>query len=202
MTSGWAREQAEKINQHNRPAMASQGVSRKRPAPGTSPLVHQQMQSMPNFPTPPTQQLSNDQFLQWGQNPPPNANQQYPDLDSYNNAIHGANPASAHPASNQLARRSTNHLVSRMPQYEDSNQVHLPDQSGGSAGDQDGSRLRPSEADLEQKAQIAKKDAQAKRKQIPPFVQKLRRYVIQIGIPMILLLTFPLVSWMNQKIRN
>lgn len=31
------------------------------------------------------------------------------------------------------------------------------------------------DADLEQKAQAAKKDAQAKRKQIPPFVQKLSR---------------------------
>lgn len=31
--------------------------------------------------------------------------------------------------------------------------------------------------ELEQKAALAKKDAQAKRKQIPPFVQKLSRYV-------------------------
>jgi heat shock transcription factor len=31
------------------------------------------------------------------------------------------------------------------------------------------------DADLEQKAAVAKKDAQAKRKQIPPFVQKLSR---------------------------
>lgn len=29
--------------------------------------------------------------------------------------------------------------------------------------------------ELEQKAQVAKRDAQAKRKQIPPFVQKLNR---------------------------
>lgn len=33
------------------------------------------------------------------------------------------------------------------------------------------------EEELEAKAAIAKKDAQAKRKQIPPFVQKLSRYV-------------------------
>jgi heat shock transcription factor, other eukaryote len=31
--------------------------------------------------------------------------------------------------------------------------------------------------ELERQAQIAKREAQAKRKQIPPFVQKLNRYV-------------------------
>lgn len=155
--------------------MTSQGVSRKRPAPGASPIVHQQMQSLANFPSPAPQQLSNDQFLQWGQNPPPNQNQQYPDIDSYNAAIPGANPAATQPTSNQLARRSANHLVSRIPQYGDSSPAQVPDQSGGAVGDQDASRPQTTEADLEQRAQIAKKEAQAKRKQIPPFVQKLRR---------------------------
>lgn len=156
--------------------MASHGVSRKRPAPGASPIAHQQMQSLPNFPGAPPQQLSNDQFLQWGQNPPPNQNQQYPDIEAYNTAAHGANPPPTHPTSNQLARRSASHLAGRLPQYGDPNPAQAPEQSGGNAGEKDASRPRTNEADLEQRAQIAKKEAQVKRKQIPPFVQKLRRY--------------------------
>lgn len=40
--------------------------------------------------------------------------------------------------------------------------------------------MAETEAELEQRALLAKKDAQAKRKQIPPFVQKLSRYDIRI----------------------
>lgn len=50
----------------------------------------------------------------------------------------------------------------------------VPQQTGGQAVDEhDNVEL------LEEKAQKAKREAQAKRKQIPPFVQKLNRSVIQ-----------------------
>lgn len=53
----------------------------------------------------------------------------------------------------------------------------------GSPGQQGGWDNTDEDEDLEQKAMLARKDAQAKRKQIPPFVQKLSRHV-QIGYPM------------------
>lgn len=89
-----------------------------------------------------------------------------------------------------------------MPQYETSNQAHLPEQSAGATGDQDASQPKPSDADLEQRAQIAKKDAQAKRKQIPPFVQKLRRYAISAVVYSESQQLTILVSSMNQEIQN
>lgn len=174
--------------------MSSQGVSsRKRPAPGTSPGVHQQIGSIPNY-TNPGAQLSNDQFLQWGQdpaatavNPPPSS---YPaDVNSFHQPQYTTTPtttttttatttttgqdvsvAGASP-NNQVARRQPmNQLVSRNRGYEQpSAPPSLLDHNN--SGDGWGESL----AELEQRALIAKREAQAKRKQIPPFVQKLSR---------------------------
>jgi heat shock transcription factor len=53
---------------------------------------------------------------------------------------------------------------------------------------------------LEQRALIAKREAQAKRKQIPPFVQKLSRYSLPFS-PVLLALTgmIATVSFTSQK---
>ncbi|KAL1953044.1 hypothetical protein VTO42DRAFT_3737 [Malbranchea cinnamomea] len=154
--------------------MSSQGASRKRPAPGTSPLVHQQMQPVPNFP-PSDSQLSNDQFLQWGQNVPPNINTVDPNAGHYQPVAHPAgmqNMQSMQP-SNQLTRRGGNtQLVSR------------PSMMGGMEHTSTAMRasepiegLGETEEELYQRALAAKKEAQAKRKQIPPFVQKLSSFL-------------------------
>lgn len=75
------------------------------------------------------------------------------------------------PASNQLVRRNTNSQIARTPQRNQwSNLANPVDRVWENMDDED-------EQDLDQKAAIAKKDAQAKRKQIPPFVQKLSRFV-------------------------
>jgi len=181
--------------------MTSQGVSRKRPAPGTSPVVHQQM---PSYPPPnPGSQLSNDQFLQWGQNPSsapvnPSVNPtSFPDMNSYNAAPYPPNPPpppnpnpnpnqnpnqdpnAAANQSNQLTRRPMNQLVSRNPRGYDQPPGSLMDHGGGgstaAAAAADSNGWGESLAELEQRALIAKREAQAKRKQIPPFVQKLSR---------------------------
>lgn len=152
--------------------MASQGVSRKRPAPGTSPMIHQQIHSIPNFPIPDSQ-LSNDQFLQWGQNAPAAPNPPHPDVDPYPPVSYPGNIEGLQP-SNQLTRRPGNQLVTR-GRLHDPNLPSMIDQGGVRSNGQGDTALVESEADLEQRALLAKKDAQAKRKQIPPFVQKLSR---------------------------
>jgi heat shock transcription factor len=135
-------------------------------------MIHQQIQSIPNFPIPDSQ-LSNDQFLQWGQNAPPATNPSHPDVDSYPPVSYPGNIEGLQP-SNQLARRPANQLVAR-GRLHDPSLPSLVDQSGVRSDGPGDAGFLESEADLEQRALLAKKDAQAKRKQIPPFVQKLSR---------------------------
>ena len=81
--------------------------------------------------------------------------------------------------STQLIRRDTNQEVSTLPQIQAPQPVPYSDEvwsdigpsgtpSGWEGNDGD-------EPELERQALIAKRDAQAKRKQIPPFIQKLSR---------------------------
>ena len=169
--------------------MSPQGLSRKRPAPGTSPVVHPQLGTIPNYAPNPGSQLSNDQFLQWGQNPAPNTVNQpsFPDPATAYNPAAFAPPQQDLPAptattSGQIARRPTpNQLVSRNRGYEQA-PVPATDNSSGGAGGGPGESGAWGESldQLYRRASVAQKDAQAKRKQIPPFVQKLRRYALGI----------------------
>ncbi|KAL4904413.1 hypothetical protein BDW74DRAFT_30520 [Aspergillus multicolor] len=159
--------------------MSPQGITRKRPAPGTSPAVHPQLGQLPNYHQTSGAPLSNDQFLQWGQTSSPNAVPpvSFPDTTSYNT---GAIPTSAHDlsgvstTSNQVARRQTpNQMVSRGRSYEQPSaptpdQNNVPGESGG---------WSESLEELYKRALAAKREAQAKRKQIPPFVQKLSSFL-------------------------
>jgi heat shock transcription factor len=153
--------------------------SRKRAAPGASPAGPAQMQQ--NFGSP--SQLSNDQFLRWNQN---GDSIPFPDAASYNMNAYGANSISnpqfqppVAQASNQLARRPiSRQLVSTVPRPGFDG---LGDPWGGYGDDAllDPQNPMMEENDnielLEERAVIAKRDAQSKRKQIPPFVQKLSR---------------------------
>lgn len=158
--------------------MTSQSVpSRKRPAPGASPVLHGPIGQIPSYTTTTSNQLSDDQFLQWGQDPhattaatiaPP-----FPvDATSYNPVSYPATnqdlpqPPNPNPTLNQLTRRPMTQLTNRNRSSEQSSVAAAPE-----TGDGWGESL----AELEQRALIAKREAQAKRKQIPPFVQKLRR---------------------------
>ena len=176
--------------------MSPQGISRKRPAPGTSPIAHPQLGALSNYPPNPNPgpQLSNDQFLQWGQNNAPgniiNQPPSYPDAANYNPAAFASNqelqaPPAAAVAAGQLARRPTpNQLISRNRGYEQT-PTTVTDNSGSGPGE---AGWGESLDELYRRASIAKRDAQAKRKQIPPFVQKLRRYGLK---------TFIVSSWTN-----
>lgn len=157
--------------------MSSQGFSRKRPAPGSDPVSYpSQMQNpAPAFNDAQGQTLSNDQFLQWGQTGQPAPGPSFND-NSYAmnaNAYPQSNPQSVPPPSNQLTRRPMAQLTSRMvPPNQDDNTWVDTSNGGGNPTD---AAWADDIAELEAKAQVAKREAQAKRKQIPPFVQKLNR---------------------------
>ena len=83
---------------------------------------------------------------------------------------------------NQLTRRQPNQPI-----------VPVREQAGGvnrqwnDAGGVSQNGWAPVD-DLDQRADAAKRDAESKRKQIPPFIQKLSRYVISLEV--IRMLTF------------
>ncbi|KXG51472.1 Heat shock factor (HSF)-type, DNA-binding [Penicillium griseofulvum] len=139
------------------------------------------MNPVPNFPATanPGSQLSNDQFLQWGQNPPANAINAPAFSDpSYNPA--GFVPPSdvsapAATASNQLARRQANQMVSRNRGYEQPPASYV--ENSGNNGNGESGAWGESLEELYRRALTAKRDSQAKRKQIPPFVQKLSSFL-------------------------
>ena len=152
-----------------------QAGTRKRPAPGASPLIQEQSMDFPSK----SSQLSNDQFFRWGHNLPVNETSAYPDpTATYTPSIYAglSQPQGTSASqSNQIARRPPNQqLVARGRTINDTSSdqwlglgdVTTPSSTDGWANNDE---------DLEQKALIAKRDAQAKRKPIPPFVQKLSR---------------------------
>lgn len=154
--------------------MASQGLSRKRPAPGTSPTSYQN-----SYPPPPSglanyggfdSHVSDDQFLQFGYQPQiENPRVPYSDNSNLQQSNHNSE---ARGGSNQLARITAHQVVSRERARGDSSDVQRKERA-------DTQRLEGSWSNdlgqLRQKAQLAKSEAQAKRKQIPPFIQKLAR---------------------------
>lgn len=153
--------------------MASQGLSRKRPAPGTSPTPYQS-----SYPPPAGSgnyggldpQVSNDQFLQFGYQPQIDNSHVSYNGSSISQQGHHSNDMGS--TSNQLARRPASQVVTRDRGRGDSSDPQWTEQGNAQqlhsawAGDLE---------DLRQKAQVAKRDALSKRKQIPPFVQKLAR---------------------------
>ncbi|KAJ5566711.1 uncharacterized protein N7459_010093 [Penicillium hispanicum] len=162
--------------------MSSQGMTRKRPAPGTSPAVHPQLGAVPNYPSSnPGSQLSNDQFLQWGQNPSANVINpaSFTDPSSFNPTGYAAPQdlsGSAATTSNQLTRRQqANQLVTRNRGYEQAPTTYSDPNTNSGQGES--GAWGESLEELYQRALAAKKEAQAKRKQIPPFVQKLSSFL-------------------------
>ncbi|KAJ5182417.1 hypothetical protein N7492_000033 [Penicillium capsulatum] len=163
--------------------MGSQGMTRKRPAPGSAPAAQTQLGASSNYgQSNPGSQLSNDQFLQWGQNPSANVINpaSFADPSTFSQAGY---PAAADPsapnatASNQLTRRqqASNQLVSRNRGYEQAPAIYT-DQNV-TAGPGESGAWGESLEELYQRALTAKRESQAKRKQIPPFVQKLSSFL-------------------------
>ncbi|KAI1083994.1 hypothetical protein F5B20DRAFT_361529 [Whalleya microplaca] len=151
---------------------------RKRPAPGSVPIPPQMSQP---YNTP-------DQLLRWnGANAgnfvdnSSNGAAPYGVMPPTTQAQYGQ-PSPAPSPSNALARRGMNNaLVANnrtfTPQQNDPwpnfDEALIASQPNGAIDEHDNIEL------LEEKAQRARKDAQAKRKQIPPFVQKLNSFLEQ-----------------------
>lgn len=165
--------------------MQAQAGSRKRPAPGTSTRAQQQpvpQAAYPSFPY--TEEASNDLNIDYKPSNPSDGDLFFPDATSYDPNFFPTNlndmqsqpyNASTDPPSNQLVRRNTNQqLAARSAGFP---QDQWPSFTNAATGPQDRiwENMDEREHDLDQKAALAKKDAQAKRKQIFPFVQKLWR---------------------------
>jgi len=151
-------------------------MSRKRPAPGTTPPgFSQQPQQMQNgFENTVQPPMTDDQFLNWGTDGP--------NSSAYNNPQMYNLPQNPYPAqsptrnSNQLARRPMSQALTRQPTQTN---LWMPEQAATPTQQQDSAPAWSDDIDeLVARAQIAKRDAQSKRKQIPPFVLKLHRLVV------------------------
>ncbi|KAL6708199.1 Heat shock transcription factor [Coniothyrium glycines] len=147
--------------------------TRKRRAPGASPQVPTQTYKQ-DIPAP------SDPYMNWN-DPALGANMSgFNDNSLFDN--YGANMGGGHNRvvsldglndgteinSGQLIRRNTNQQLAPAPRR---------NQWEGFPSEVQQWEEMDDDADLEQKAQAAKKDAQAKRKQIPPFVQKLSSFL-------------------------
>lgn len=157
--------------------------SRKRAAPGASPAVpNLAMQNQP-FPAAAQQQAANEQqYMRWNQGAGESA--VFPDMN-FGMAPYGTNGVTNAPfqqavpaQSTQLARRPVNQQLvptAARTQFENPNEWGLTEELFDPNAQMGGHAENDSIERLEERAQVAKREAQAKRKQIPPFVQKLNR---------------------------
>lgn len=155
----------------------SQVRTRKRPAPGSSPL-DAAPSTNPNTTGIPqntgASQMATNQYLQW---PPQNQNS-YPDpSNSYESNSYketGHSHGLPMTPSDQLATRSTSQQLVPRVDYNGLSNGTWPGLVDGVGQPTSGALLNQND-DLDRKADVAKRETQAKRKQIPPFVQKLSR---------------------------
>jgi heat shock transcription factor len=153
-------------------------ATRKRGAPGTSPAPPQQQQPFSSsFAAGPDNSSFDNQFVDWtNAEASGNINSQFPNASGFDTGIYDAGLDNSLGLGNggvpstQLVRRHPNQqLVSRGNGWQEmNNTTSQPGQGAWEA-------MEEGDEDLEQRALDAKKEAQAKRKQIPPFVQKLSR---------------------------
>ena len=147
-------------------------------APGASATVeHQQRSGVDQNGMMPT--VKQEQYMPWPQQPPSTTTSNYPDPSgSYNSNLYNGNTQlQAAPAlgSNQLARRPVaQQLVSRVNYHNSADETWPMVADEGMQQANEDTWMNNLD-DLEQRAMIAKRETQAKRKQIPPFVQKLSR---------------------------
>ena len=152
-----------------------QAGSRKRPAPGASPIVEQPAMNYSAG----ASQLPNDQYLRWGQSPQLNGGSGYPDPTGcfnpnlYNGVAQPQEKTTQ--TSNQLTKRPANQQLVTRAGFSSANNDAWPTFGEGITQQPEDEAWINEDEELERKALIAKRDAQAKRKPLPPFVQKLSR---------------------------
>lgn len=165
------------------PAMQNTAATRKRPAPGASPMV-QQPQTMPQNAYQYQQLPDNTEFNNFDfANTVPTTGQRYAqptnnfDSNQYNYALnqsqpqaYGANNNAQQPTSTDLVRRARNQQLVTQNNGQEEQWDGYANMSGQVDDNDD-----DDEKDLDAKIALAKKDASGKRKNILPFVQKLSR---------------------------
>ncbi len=152
--------------------------TRKRPAPGASLLVQPQKQNGRDTAAGATQ-TQQDHSGGWKPQDTSGGNTNYLDPSLYSGLQQNGYPQMPQ----QFQETSTNQLTRRVPNH------NVVQQLQNYANAENGSWSIPSVAaqtptqegwpvqydELDQRANMAKRDAQSKRKQIPPFIQKLSR---------------------------
>ena len=150
----------------------SRVTTRKRTAPGADTVQIQQLQTSP--------QMSSNEFPQWpaqntsqqtaGYNPKPSNYGQ----SSYNSGSSSSQSASGPSLQNQLSRRPFGNQLSPQQGANAQTSGSWPKSSHNSSNNPLNYNTAAGD-ELDRKAEIAKREMQANRKQIPPFVQKLSR---------------------------
>lgn len=156
-----------------------QGGSRKRPAPGTSPVAKQQAPPSSHY-SMNSPAVSNEQAIQWGADNGTSGTSTYPDPSgSFNPNIYNTfAQAQVRPSepSNQLTRRpASQRVITRGSPFTNGESETWPGYTNGALQPPREENWVKDDDNLEQKAMAAKREAQTRRKLIPPFVQKLSR---------------------------
>ncbi|KAF2181778.1 hypothetical protein K469DRAFT_691853 [Zopfia rhizophila CBS 207.26] len=169
--------------------------SRKRRAPGASPRVQHQSNLQNNIYPQDTSNISADQYLNNWNDPSATVdmNTSFNDPSLFDGISYSGHlgDAAGQPTNNRIVSLEglsdtalnavpnySSQLVRRNPNQQLAARGRTPwDAFNGSSGQQSGWENTDDDEELEQKAMVAKKDALSKRKQIPPFVQKLSSFL-------------------------
>ncbi|KAL8993971.1 MAG: hypothetical protein Q9169_005944 [Polycauliona sp. 2 TL-2023] len=153
-----------------------QSGSRKRPAPGTSPEQQPQQIDAQTI----LSQLGLDSYPQWNSTDQASTQTSYPNPSRTSTQPQITLTPQQPPPSNQVARRPPGHDSTRRTTNanEGTSNTELWPSSANNGVQRSGDTDWPNSGDeLDQKALLAKMDAQMKRKQIPPFIQKLSSFL-------------------------
>ncbi|KAI9894912.1 MAG: stress-responsive transcription factor hsf1 [Vezdaea aestivalis] len=158
------------IRTRNRPAPDS---DTHPPPPPPQSQAQQQPTDQQQFPSD-LSQMSDQQFIDWGL-----INSNTGNNSLYANNI--PNPPNGYTPANQIARRAqnSNAASNRAPAYEfDDDPNKWADLSNGTDPTaEDSLDWLNDEVESERRAQVAKREQQSRRKQIPPFIQKLSSFL-------------------------
>lgn len=150
-----------------------QAGSRKRPAPGASPFSPQSQAPLDPIFSPP--QMSLNQYSKYNQANRASTPSTYPDPSPNYSQVPSSPMPQQQPASSQMTRRPPTQSIAERTTYPNGSADMWPSLSANGVQQLGEAAWGNSGDDLDHKALVAQGDAQAKRKQIPPFVQKLSR---------------------------
>ena len=151
---------------------------RKRAAPGASPMVQQPPTTTTTYNLS-SATMQNDQTVRWNQDNGNTGTSNYPDpVGSFSPTIYNTFPQAAaiqSEPSNQLTRSNIGHRAVARGTFNNGDGEAWTDFTNGTLQPPREEGWVKDDDNLEKRALIAKREAQGKRKLIPPFIQKLSR---------------------------